>query len=374
MTIPRGRTVKRKPKWKYRAETVLTAAPNGQWAKKYKGRTYYFGVWEDQDAALESWRERWPVIVRGGDASRVALPIDSARLKPALQDYLAARKADYNTGDLRWPSYRTYRNTCAAILRVIDGNRTILSLRPADFQRLLDDMAHRSPVARQDYVVKVKTIFRWIQDHYGISVAYGPSFRGPPAKAIRKQRNNRDAKLLTPAEIHKLLKVASDEAKAMILLGINGGFGNSDLSELPARAVDLDNAIIDYHRHKTEARRVVPLWPETVAAIRAVYVDRDGPLILDRFGKHMVRRGVNGICRVMEDLRDASEVKATFYCFRYAFATVASEIPDDHARALIMGHVIDGVSENYILRFPVSRLVGITDHVRAWLYKSTSGS
>lgn len=54
-----------------------------------------------------------------------------------------------------------------------------------------------------------------------------------------------------------------------ILPGINRGFIQRDLSDLPVTAVDLDNAIIDFPRGKTAVERRCPLWLETVAALKA---------------------------------------------------------------------------------------------------------
>jgi hypothetical protein len=39
--------------------------------------------------------------------------------------------------------------------------------------------------------------------------------------------------------------------KAMILLGINCGYGNADCGTLPLSALDLKNGWINYHRPKT---------------------------------------------------------------------------------------------------------------------------
>jgi integrase len=56
--------------------------------------------------------------------------------------------------------------------------------------------------------------------------------------------------------------------RAPILLGINGGLGNTDCATLLLSAIDLDLAVMDYARPKTAVQRVLPLWPETVAALR----------------------------------------------------------------------------------------------------------
>src|SRR5262249_30149080 len=45
-------------------------------------------------------------------------------------------------------------------------------------------------------------------------------------------------------EIRKLLGAAGVQLKAMLLLGINAGFGNSDCGNLPLSAVDLEAGII----------------------------------------------------------------------------------------------------------------------------------
>jgi hypothetical protein len=56
--------------------------------------------------------------------------------------------------------------------------------------------------------------------------------------------------------------------KAMILLGVNCGFGNADCGTLPITAIDLDGGWVNYHRSKTGINRRCPLWPETVNALR----------------------------------------------------------------------------------------------------------
>ena len=85
--------------------------------------------------------------------------------------------------------------------------------------------------------------------------------------------------------------------RAMILLGLNCGMGNTDVSELPRSAVDLDAGLIDFPRPKTGIERRAVLWPETVEALKQVLKVRpkarqkedDGQIFLTKYGHRWVR-------------------------------------------------------------------------------------
>ena len=106
---------------------------------------------------------------------------------------------------------------------------------------------------------------------------YGPGFAPPSAKTFRKHRAAQGAKLFTAAEIRQLLGTAGVQLRAMILLGINCGFGNQDCGMLPLSALDLDGGWVDFPRPKTGISRRGPLWPETVAALREAIAQRPEP-------------------------------------------------------------------------------------------------
>ncbi|MCH9017480.1 MAG: MoaD/ThiS family protein [Chloroflexi bacterium] len=63
----------------------------------------------------------------------------------------------------------------------------------------------------------------------------------------------------------------------MVLIAANTGFGNTDLASIPAKSVDLDGGWVDFARVKNGIRRRIPLWPETVEAIR----EEDGQHYVD---------------------------------------------------------------------------------------------
>jgi integrase len=79
-------------------------------------------------------------------------------------------------------------------------------------------------------------------------------------------------------EIRQMLAAASPQLKAMILLGINAGLGNTDCGRLPLSALDLERGWLTYPRPKTGVARRCPLWAETVEAIREALAERPGPL------------------------------------------------------------------------------------------------
>src|SRR5262245_12068530 len=106
---------------------------------------------------------------------------------------------------------------------------------------------------------------------------YGSSFKRPSKKTLRIDRAKKGAKLFTGAEVRRLTGAAGVHLRAMLLLGINAGFGNADCGTLPLSAVDLEGGVIDYPRPKTGIPRRCPLWPETIAAVKESLAQRPAP-------------------------------------------------------------------------------------------------
>ena len=74
-----------------------------------------------------------------------------------------------------------------------------------------------------------------------------------------------------------MLAAAPVPLKAMILLGVNCGCGNTDVANLRVKHLDLNGGWCNYPRPKTGVPRRCPLWPETVKAIRAAIRVRPEP-------------------------------------------------------------------------------------------------
>jgi integrase len=215
-------------------------------------------------------------------------------------------------------------------------------------------------------------------------VRYGQAFKRPSRKVVRIDRARKGPKLFTADEIRRLLAAAGTSMRAMILLGINGGFGNADCGRLPLSAVDLEAGMIDFPRPKTGIARRCPLWPETVAALRDALAKRPAPkdeadaglvfitkfglpwakdtadqTLAKEFGKLLRHLGING------------RKGLGFYTLRHVFRTVADESKDQPATDYIMGHEVAHMSSVYRETISDGRLKAVTDYVHGWLFAET---
>jgi integrase len=198
---------------------------------------------------------------------------------------------------------------------------------------------------------------------------------------MRLHRSKQGPKLFTAVEIRGMIEAASVPVRAMILLGINAGFGNLDCANLPLRAVDLDAGVIDYPRPKTGIARRRPLWPETVAGIRAALDCRprakseedDALVFLTRCGVSWAKDvGDSALTGEMRKLIRKLGINGhrTYYTLRHIFRTVADESKDQPAVDFIMGHEVPHMSAVYRETISDERLRAVAEHVRKWLFPS----
>jgi integrase len=190
-------------------------------------------------------------------------------------------------------------------------------------------------------------------------------------------------------ELRRIIDAASMPLRAMILLGINGGFGNTDVANIPKSAVNLDSGWVDFPRPKTAVKRHVPLWPETVESIREVIATRPDPVDLDdselcfltvrgtrfvRVQESKTTEGrfvtINSLSRRFESVLKSLGIKGGrgFYARRHTFETITGESKDQVAVNAVMGHVDDSMAATYRERISDERLLDMVNVVRTWLW------
>jgi integrase len=351
----------------------LTPRNDGRWCKKVRGKLHIFAGTADQ--ALEEWLRVKDDLLAGRTAPPKSGAICVADL---VNHFLTYKQQLRESGELAPRTFDRYFASGAVLVGSFGRNRPVDDLTSDDFQALRGDMAKRwGPVALGNEIQMARSVFR-----YGFEAGlidkpmrFGPGFKKPSAKTLRKSRTAGGPKLFTPEQLQALLKAATPNMAAMILLGINGGLGNTDLAEMPTTAVDLDGGWLDYPRVKTGMARRIPLWQETVAAIRNAMKGRPdtatllfiGPRGTDYIGNHKGYRVHQEFTRVADKAKVAGR---TFYDLRRTFQTVAEGARDLVAVQSIMGHApaSGDMSACYRQSIDDDRLRATVNHVRVWLW------
>jgi integrase len=358
----------------------------GVWAKKIRGKLHYFGPWSDPDAALQKYLDQKDAL----HAGRTPRPsTQGLTVEEMCNAFLGEKAALRDAGELSPRTWAGYKGACVFLIRHVGKARLAADLGPDDFAALRNKLAKRyGPHGLGTAIQCIRCVCKYALDAGLVDrpIRYGPGFKRPSKKTLRLHRAKQGAKLFTAEEIRRLMGAAGQPLKAMLLLGINCGFGNADCGRLPRSAVDLERGLIDYPRPKTGIPRRCPLWPETVQALQDSLAARPEPKDAEHSGLVFVtQRGLSWA----KDTNDCPVAKETakllhrlgingrtglgFYTLRHTFRTVADEAKDQPAADYIMGHEVPHMSSIYRETISDERLRAVTDHVRSWLFGAESG-
>ena len=359
----------------------LHAHASGQWAAKIRGKRYYFGVWADPDAALAKYMEQKDAL----HAGRTPRPDPEAlTVKEAANAFLNHKQAAVKNGELSPRTFEYYRRAADEAVSAFGKARLVADLGPDDFAALRAKLAKRLGAAGLGTTIQcIRCLFKHAGDNDLIDrpVRYGAGFRKPSKKTLRLRRAEAGPKLFAAEEVHRLLAAATVHQRAMILLGVNAGFGNSDCGNLPLSALDLERGWINFPRPKTGLPRRCPLWPETAAALRESLAKRPEPKGAAAAGLFFITRCGDGwakdtaenplsdlTAKLLRRLGMNRTKRLGFYTLRHTFRTVADEAKDQPAADFIMGHEVPHMSTVYRETISDVRLRAVSDHVRQWLF------
>jgi integrase len=194
-----------------------------------------------------------------------------------VNKFLLAKKARVDAGELALGTFGDQYKTCKRVLSVFGGGRLVNDLAADDFETLRAQIARTyGKLSRKVEIKRVRSIFRYAYEANLIEkpVRFGPGFVGPSRRELRCERQQNGERMFEAAEIRAMLAATSVPLKAMILLGINCGFGNTDVANLTTTNLDLKGGWCNFPRPKTGISRRCPLWPETVQSLRAALAVR----------------------------------------------------------------------------------------------------
>jgi integrase len=361
----------------------------GYWAKKVNGRLYYFG--KDRDAALERWIREKDDLLAGRTPK--AFDPEGLTLLDLCTRFLSSKESERDTGEITPEHWNDLKNVCQQVLDFFGKKQIVESLYPEDFARLRSKLAKGkrgkavSLKTLENSIARIRVLFNYAAANgliqKNMSAFWGTEFKKPNKKAkARAAARSSVVRMFTPEEIRDLLEHASPHLKAMILIGINCGLGNTDIGQLERHHIR--DGWLSKPRSKTGKPRRNPLWPETIAAIEDAWKVRPEPknsedanrLFITKYGSNWIPTGkANPISAEFAKVRKAAKVKAegkSFYTLRHCFQTIGDETLDFVAVRFLMGHDGTTISSEYREGISDERLRKVTDRIHAWLFGGAS--
>jgi integrase len=290
-------------------EFPLRPHRNGQWFKSVwnprakKSEQFYFGSWHDDpkgDLALNDpqlgWLARRSAIKAGTDNVRVAPVVSVVTLGELMAQFLTSKRSQVTAGDLSARTLGDYLREMEKFVSFLKPGTPVQALRPEHFSAYMKHMIEGRELgryARRRVRTYINTLLR-----YGAKNGWYPmpnagtdwvapgadpdSVRQAKMRAGIKDYSNR---IVTGAEVDKLLKRATPAFKAIILIGINCGLGPADIGRMRWNMIDLATGRLTFPRPKTGVMRVGYLWKKTRKALRRVRKLRQNREALKREGE-----------------------------------------------------------------------------------------
>jgi len=383
----------------------LTPHASGMWMKKIRGRLFYFGRWGRVRKGKmfrlpgDGWKEALEIYKAQADdlhAGRTPREVADGELtlKELCNRFLQSKANKVASNELTPRSLYDYRGTLQMMCTFFGKERLVSDLAPTDFADLRLSIAQRvGPVRLGNEITRMKAAFLYAVKNELIEkpVSFGTEFEKPRDDVMKSHRANQPKKLFTVEEVRLLIDKASPMIRASILLAINCGLGNNDISNLQRRHLDLDGGWLDFPRSKNGNPRRCPLWPVTVENLRIAISNRpsakdkadDGAVFLTLSGLRLIRISERSrfdqlgkdFGKLMQKLEINSRQGLGFYALRHTFATIALETGDRDAVKSLMGHSAGDILALYDEAGPSdARLRAVVDHVCDWLFGKEGGA
>jgi integrase len=335
----------------------LTKHPTGQYCKKIKGKLYYFG--SEKRKALERYYEQ-AAYLHSGRVMQPKMTGESISVKTLCNLFIDYQESRVLIGEISSRHMYDHTIKLRSFARYVGPNRLVSEVSTLDLQSYRQKLARDSKAPRtiNNYIGIVKAMYKWALDSELISST--PKLKA--VKTVRVRRQNRPT--FTPSQVQALLQNASPKMKAMIWLGLNCGFGGTDCSNLEWKHLDLQNGRVRLARSKTGVDRNLPLWPETIHAIKELpisgelvfYTRRGHPWVttkrvVDKNGRSKYQKSDNvtqEFSRLMKKTGIEMEKGVGFYTLRRTAATLTAKSGDPFAVQQLLGHADLKMATTYV--------------------------
>src|SRR5262249_32234634 len=151
-------------------------------------------------------------------------------IRELVNRFLTHKRHLLDNNELAPRTFESYYTMSERVIGVFGRDRLVEDLGADDFERLRTDLAGRWRPTRVGNVIQmIRSLFKfgYEADLFDKPMKFGPGFKRPSKKVLRQERAKNGPRMFEADEIKKMLDKASLQLKAMILLGINCGLGNT---------------------------------------------------------------------------------------------------------------------------------------------------
>ncbi|HEY4311122.1 MAG TPA: tyrosine-type recombinase/integrase [Pirellulales bacterium] len=338
---------------------------SGQWVKKIRGKSHYFGKLEDWRSALNTYLDEKDDLLAGREPRSRQ---EFVTLGDLTAEFLESKKGSVASGEIQERTYKECEVTCNRIKKILGDGRALSDIQRRDLERLRAKFAEgRGPTALKNELSRARSVFLYANESGLVDkpIVYRKPLR-TPSKSIFTRKRAEDARMFSAEQINSLLNAANPQLKAMLYLGINCAFGPGDCLALPWAAVDLENKRHRFARRKTGNERLCPLWPETIEALQAIQVDRKS-VFMTKYQRPWTTTAIGHEFRKLLEECKIYRPGNTHYSLRRTFETIAAATGEQVAVDHIMGHLSPSMASVYRQCVFIEPLHRVAFYVRDWL-------
>ncbi len=197
----------------------------GKWAKTIRGKTFYFGTWDDPEGALNVYLDQKNDLYAG----RTPNTKGGLTLRELANAFIRSKRIDLDAGRLSPRTFCDYDRECRTLIAEIGATRNVLDLKSTDFEKLYARLSRQCGIGTLGReITVVRMIFKYALESDLIErpVKFGPKFKTPSKQERRRAKAKTEyangKKIFKAAEIRRMIYTADPQLKAMVLLGING--------------------------------------------------------------------------------------------------------------------------------------------------------
>ncbi len=234
-----------------------------------------------------------------------------------------------------------------------------------------------SRTTASDHLTTVKSFVRWLWQIEAIAAL--PRVLDGRSQFLKISKPSSKVVIFTKDEIKAILAAASERTKLYILLMLNCGMTQKDVSDLLVSEVDWDEGRIIRKRSKTADEENVPvvnykLWPDTLRLLRqeratkskdrVLFNANGGPLWSEEITGEGKYQKTDNVKNAFDRLQQKTNISKPLKSFKKTSATLLRDNGEFSGLAgLFLGHAPQSMADKHYTQTPQ----GLLDQAIGWL-------